>query len=100
MIIENHKITDYQGDMINSISKDVKGANQNLVEINEELKNQGDQIINIHDKTNDIAGKVGHTEKVMSAMERRKVCAKVIGTIGIILAGLADIALFIVKLIQ
>ena len=38
-------------------------------------------------------------ENTMTKMERRQTCAKVIGAIGIVVIGLADIALLIAKLV-
>ena len=41
MILEQHKETDYQGDIINSIASNIKDTNRNLEGIKTELKNQG-----------------------------------------------------------
>ncbi len=100
LIMDQHKETDYQGDIIKGIGEQIKGANKNLEGINSELKQQGDQIINVHANTANINTKVASTEKVMTKMERRQRCAKVVGIIGIITVGLADITILVFKLIN
>ena len=100
LIMDQHKETDYQGEIIKGIGEQIKGANQNLEGINTELKQQGDQIINVHANTANINTKVASTEKVMTKMERRQRCAKVIGILGIILVGMADAAILVIKLIN
>ena len=100
IIMETHKETDFQGDIINSIGKHIKNTNEDFGEINSELKDQGEQINNIHEKTNNMTGQVINIDKVMTQIERRRVCAKVIGIIGIIVVALADISLLVVKLVK
>ena len=99
IIMAQHKETDYQGDLIKGIGQSIKDANANMVNINSELKQQGDQIVNIQGTTTGIIGKVSNTERVMTKIERRQTCGKVIGAIGIIVVGLADIALLVIKLV-
>ena len=99
IIIDQHKETDYQGDLIKGIGEHIKGSNQNMENINAELKQQGEQIINLQGTTTGISGKVSNTERVMTKIERRQVCGKVIGAIGIIVVGLADIAILVIKLV-
>ena len=99
IIIDQHKETDYQGDLIKGIGEHIKGSNQNMENINAELKQQGEQIINLQGTTTGISGKVSNTERVMTKIERRQVCGKVIGAIAIIVVGLADIAILIIKLV-
>ena len=99
IIIDQHKETDYQGDLIKGIGEHIKGSNQNMENINAELKQQGEQIINLQGATTGIAGKVSNTERVMTKIERRQVCGKVIGAIAIIVVGLADIAILVIKLV-
>ena len=98
IIIDQHKETDYQGDLIKGIGEHIKGSNQNMENINAELKQQGEQIINLQGTTTGISGKVSNTERVMTKIERRQVCGKVIGAIAIIVVGLADIAILVIKL--
>ena len=99
IIIDQHKETDFQGELIKGIGESIKGSNQNMENINAELKQQGEQIINLQGATTGIAGKVSNTERVMTKIERRQVCGKVIGAIGIIVVGLADIAILVIKLV-
>ena len=99
IIIDQHKETDSQGDLIKGIREHIKGSNQNMENINAELKQQGEQIINLQGTTTGISGKVSNTERVMTKIERRQVCGKVIGAIAIIVVGLADIAILIIKLV-
>ena len=99
VIFDQHKDADFQGDMIKDIGNNIKGANNNLVGINADLKQQGEKITNVGQTTSNITGKVGQTERIMTKMERRQTCAKVIGAIGIVVIGLADIALLIAKLV-
>ena len=99
IIIDQHKETDSQGDLIKGIGEHIKGSNQNMENINAELKQQGEQIINLQGTTTGISGKVSNTERVMSKIERRQVCGKVIGAIAIIVVGLADIAILVIKLV-
>ena len=61
LIMDQHKETDYQGDIIKGIGEQIKGANKNLEGINSELKQQGDQIINVHANTANINTKVATT---------------------------------------
>ena len=99
IIIDQHKETDSQGDLIKGIGEHIKGSNQNMENINAELKQQGEQIINLQGTTTGISGKVSNTERVMTKIERRQVCGKVIGAIAIIVVGLADIAILVIKLV-
>ena len=100
IIMDQHKETDFQGELIKDIGEKVLDANKNLEGINQELNSQGNQIINVHEKTNNMEGTVDKTGKVMSKIEWRHKCAKVAGLIAIIVCGLADIAILIVKLIK
>ena len=98
IILDQHKETDFQGDMIKDIGSKIKGANKNLEGINTGLKEQGEKINNVQGITMNVNGKVANTEKVMNKIEFRNKCAKVIGAIGIIVVGLADIFFLIFKL--
>ena len=100
VIMDQHKEIDYQGDMVDGIGKNVKEANQNLININKELNNQGQLINNVQEKTDNMSNTADQTEKVMSTIERRAYWAKVAGVIAIIVVGLADIVILIVKLVK
>jgi chromosome segregation ATPase len=100
IIMDQHKETDYQGEVIKSIGENIIDANKNLVGINQELNQQGDKMVNIQKTTNDMEGTVHRTGGVMSKIEWRNKCAKVVGIIAIIVVGLADIAILIFKLVK
>ena len=100
IIMDQHKETDYQGEVIKSIGENIIDANKNLVGINQELNQQGDKMVNIQKTTNDMEGTVHRTGDVMSKIEWRNKCAKVVGIIAIIVVGLADIAILIFKLVK
>ena len=100
IIMDQHKETDYQGEVIKSIGENIIDANKNLVGINQELNQQGDKMVNIQKTTNDMEGTVHKTGDVMSKIEWRNKCAKVVGIIAIIVVGLADIAILIFKLVK
>ena len=100
IIMDQHKETDYQGELIKNIGQNVLSANKNLEGINQELNQQGDKIINVQEKTNNMEGTVNQTGNVMSKIEWRHKCQKVAGLIAIIVVGLADIAILIIKLVK
>ena len=100
IIMDQHKETDYQGELIKNIGQNVLSANKNLEGINQELNQQGDKIINVQEKTNNMEGTVNKTGDVMSKIEWRNKCGKVAGIIAIIVVGLADIAILIIKLVK
>ena len=91
MIISQNKETDYQGNIINSIASNIKDTNRNLERVNNELKNQGDQMNRIHDHTMNAQAEVKQTERIMTKMERRQKCLKIMGVIAVFVLGLFDI---------
>ena len=100
IIMDQHKETDYQGEIIKGIGENILDANKNLTSINQELKQQGDKIVNVQQTTNDMEGTVHRTGDVMSKIEWRNKCAKVAGIIAIIVVGIADIAILVIKLVK
>ena len=100
MILDQHKETDYQGNIIDSIASNIKDTNKNLEGINTELKDQGEQMNRIHDHAINAETEVKHTEKIMTKMERRQKCMKIIGVLAIILFGIFDVAWLIFWLIK
>jgi hypothetical protein len=100
MIIDLNKETDLQGKIIESIGDNIKGANRNLVNINDELQNQGDQINRINDHVQNANQEVKQTNKIMTNMEKRAACMKVLGIITIIIFTLFNLALLTYKLIN
>ena len=100
MLMNQHKETDYQGEIIDSIASNIKGANANLVGINTELKNQGEQMNRIQDHALNAEAEVKQTEKIMTKMERRQKCMKIIGGLAVVVFGIFDVfwlIFFIIK---
>ena len=100
MIMDQHKETDYQGDMIDSIASNIKSANNNLVNINTELKNQGEQMNRIQDHVANAESEVKQTEKIMTGMERRQKCMKIIGGLAVVILGIFDVVWLIFWIIK
>lgn len=94
-ILEQHRETDIQGDIINNIGENIKGANQNLTNFNTEIKRQGEQMNRIHNTALEADADVKRTGEIMSKMERRQLCMKILGTIATFLFGIFDVALLI-----
>lgn len=95
MILDQHKETDYQGEMINSIASNIKDTNRNLEGINTELKTQGDTMNRIQSHVVNAESEVKQTEKTMGKMERRQTCMKCVGGLAVIVVALLDIALLV-----
>ena len=91
MIMDQHKETDYQGNMIDSIASNIKSANNNLTNINTELKNQGEQMNRIHDHVANAESEVKQAEKIMTRMERRQKCMKIVGGCAVVILGIFDV---------
>ena len=76
MALDLNKEVDEQGLMLDSIHKNVLGANENLEVMNEEAKNQGEIINRVGEKVITIDSKVKKTGGTLSEMERRICCRK------------------------
>ena len=100
MIMDQHKETDYQGNMIDSIASNIKSANNNLANINTELKNQGEQMNRIHDHVANAESEVKQTEKIMTRMERRQKCMKIVGGCAVVILGIFDVFWLVFWLIK
>jgi chromosome segregation ATPase len=100
MIMDQHKQIDYQGDMIDSIGSNIKSANNNLVNINTELKNQGEQMNRIQDHVANAESEVKQTEKIMTRMERRQKCMKIVGGCSVVILGIFDVFWLVFWLIK
>ena len=100
MIMDQHKETDFQGNMIDSIASNVKSANNNLVNINTELKNQGEQMNRIQDHVANAESEVKQTEKIMTRMERRQKCMKIVGGFAVVILGIFDLVWLIFWVIK
>ena len=96
-IIETHKKTDYQGDLIDAIGKDLIDTNNNLNYVNIEVKKQGEQIENIHKNVLDTGASVKKADKTIGVMSRRTFCQKILLHILAILLFVAIITVFIIK---
>ena len=91
MALDQVKEVDEQGLMLNSIHDNVKGANENLTNMNVEVKKQGEQIDRIGDKVITIDKSVKKTGETMGEIERRNCCRKCSLVIGIIVLFLINI---------
>ena len=100
MILDQHKETDDQGGIVDSIASNIKDTNKNLEGINAELKNQGDQMNRIHDHAMGAESQVKQTEKIMTKMERRQKRMKICGALAVIIFGIFDIVWLIYWLIK
>ena len=100
MIMDQHKQIDHQGDMIDSIGSNIKDANNNLANVNTELKNQGEQINRIQDHVANAESEVKQTEKIMTRMERRQKCMKIVGGCAVVILGIFDVFWLVFWLIK
>ena len=100
MILDQHKETDYQGNVIDSIASNIKDTNRNLAGVNTELKSQGEQMNRIHDHVMSAETEVKQTDKLMTKMERRQKCIKIVSGVAIVIIGLFDIFSLIAFLIM
>ena len=100
MGLDNIKEVDNQGLMIDSIGENIKSANVNLTNINNDLQNQGEQMNRIQDHTNEIDSQVKQTGKIMTKMEGRAKCIQILAFLAVILVGLADVGLAIAYIIK
>lgn len=89
--LDQVKEVDEQGQMLDSIHENVKGANANLENMNVEAKKQGEQIDRIGDKVITMDNTVKKTGNVMSDIERRICCRKCMIWVAIILVILMNI---------
>ena len=97
MAVDLHKETDFQGDIINDIGKDIRGANDNLGQIAIAVDEQGKQINRIHGTVLEGQSTVKQTDRNAQKMIRRAKCTKVLLWLFNILIFLIDIALVVLK---
>ena len=100
MILDQHKEVDFQGNIIDSIASNIKDTNRNLEGINTELKEQGEQMNRVQDHALNAESTVKQTDKIMTKMERRQKCMKIIGAIAVIIFAIFDIFWLIFWLIK
>ena len=98
--LDNVKEVDNQGLMIDSIEENIKTANINLTNINNELQNQGEQMNRIQEKTLETENQVKQTGKIMTKMEGRAKCIQILTFLSVILFGLLDVAMLIFGLVK
>ena len=92
IVLDQHKQIDNQGVIIDSIAENIKGANTNLVNINAELNDQGEQIDRIQQKTNEAERVVVQTGKVINGMQQRAKCIQILTCLGVFVFGVFDAA--------
>lgn len=100
MGLDNIKEVDNQGLIIDSIGDIIKGANANLVNINNELQDQGEQMNRIQEKTLETETQVKQTGKIMVRMEGRAKCIQIITFIAVVVLGLFDIVWIVFLIIR
>lgn len=99
-IIDLHKETDIQGDMIKEIEKDVREANVNLKDVGVELNNQKGQMLRIQGGLQDAIIGVKKSDKIINEMNRRNFCIKFLMHLVIILLALGIITLGVLLIYQ
>ncbi len=100
MGLDNIKEVDNQGLIIDSIGEKIKGANANLVNINNELQDQGEQMNRIQEKTLETETQVKQTGKIMTRMEGTAKCIQIITFIAVVVFGLFDIVWIVFLIIK
>ena len=93
MALDQMKDIDEHELMIDSISDNVKGINNNLDNMNVEAKKQREQIERVDDKVVQMDQTIKKTEQTFGGMEKRIFCRKFMLWLGIILLTLANIVL-------
>ena len=96
----NLKETDNQGLLIESIAENVKGANQNLTNVNAGLNEQGEQMNRIQKTTLETESQVKQTGKIMTRMEGRAKWIQIITFLAVVLFGLFDIVWIVILCIK
>ena len=91
IVLDNCKEVDNQGLIINDIHLNIQQTGDHLVDINNELNDQGEIIDRVHGKVLDTKEKIGKTGKVMSKIEFRNQCMKVVTLIAVIVIGIFDV---------
>ena len=96
-ILDLHKKTDYQGDLIDDIGKDLIETNRNLDNINLEVKKQGEQIVRVHGQVLQTGASVKRADKTIGVMSRRNSCHKLLLHILAVLLFVSIVTVFIIK---
>ena len=95
MGLDNLREVDNQGLMIESIGENIKSANRNLVNINVELDNQGQQMDRIQNHVLGAENQVKQAGKIMTKMETKAKCVQILAFIAVIACGLLDVVLVV-----
>jgi hypothetical protein len=98
--LENMKEVDNQGLIVDSIGENIKSANVNLTNINNELQNQGEQMNRIQEKTLETESQVKQTGKIMTKMEGRAKCIQIITCFAVVIFGLFDVVWIVFLLLR
>ena len=98
--LENMKEVDNQGLIVDSIGENIKTANVNLTNINNELQNQGEQMNRIQEKTLETESQVKQTGKIMTKMEGRAKCIQIITCFAVVIFGLFDVVWIVFLLLR
>ena len=94
------KEVDNQGLIVDSIGENIKSANVNLTNINNELQNQGEQMNRIQEKTLETESQVKQTGKIMTKMEGRAKCIQIITCFAVVIFGLFDVVWIVFLLLR
>jgi hypothetical protein len=99
-LVDIHKKTDYQGDIIKEIGKDILTANKNLENITVDVKGQGEQLNRIQGGIKDTGVSVKRTDKKINVMSRRNFWHKcLLHTLSVLLF-IAIIVVIIFKILR
>ena len=90
-IVDIHKETDIQGDIVKDIHRDIRDANGNLQEIGAEVENQGQTIVRIKEGVDVATGSVQKADKGINEMNRRNWCMKFLMHLVIVLLTIGNL---------
>ena len=85
MALQQLKILDEHGNLLEGIAKNVEEAIENIKKMKVELKNQDEQLGKINDKAIKIKEQVDDTEKIFNKISQRALCRKITLSIGIVI---------------
>lgn len=98
MVLDLHKETDFQQELINAIGNDIKGTNENLQNVMTNLDGQGKQIDKITKDVVDTGATIHRTDKVITRMTTKAFCIKAGLHVLVVLLFLVNIALIVLKI--
>ena len=91
VLLDQHKEIDNHGVTIEAIGENIKNANANLLNINNELNEQGEQIDRIDNKVHETEAITKQTNAIINRMTTRQKCVKYLSFIAIIVFGIFDV---------